>query len=90
VEWRPTSALTPRTIGATARLTAELKRVARSGYSTAIGELEAGYVAIGAPVRNHVGAVVATISLGGPSTRFTDSRLPRLAKQVREAASRIS
>lgn len=82
--------ITPRTIGTAGRLTAELKRVAKSGYSTAIGELEEGYVAIGAPVRNHVGAVVAAISLGGPSTRFTDSRLPRLAKQVREAAGRIS
>ena len=68
--------ITPRTIGTVQRLTAELKRVAKSGYSTAVGELEEGYVAIGAPVRNHIGAVVAAISLGGPSTRFTDSRLP--------------
>ena len=56
----------------------------------AIGELEEGYVALGAPVRNHEGRVVAAISLGGPSTRFTQSRVPRLARLVKEAADRAS
>jgi IclR family acetate operon transcriptional repressor len=82
--------LTPATIRSASRLSAELSRVARQGYSTAIGELETGYVALGAPVRRHDGGVVAAISLGGPSTRFTDARIPRLIKSVRESASRIS
>jgi DNA-binding IclR family transcriptional regulator len=67
-----------------------LSRVNRQGYSTAIDELEPGYVAIGAPVRRHDGRVVAAISLGGPSTRFTDTRLPGLTRAVREAGGRIS
>jgi len=82
--------LTPDTIRSASRLSAELSRVARQGYSTAIGELEAGYVALGAPVRRHDGSIVAAISLGGPSTRFTDTRIPGLLKSVRESASRIS
>ena len=82
--------LTPCTIGAAARLTTELARVSRQGYATAIGELEVGYVAIGAPVRNHEGMVVAAVSLWGPSTRFADARIPRLVKLVREAAGRVS
>ena len=82
--------LTPCTIGTAARLTTELVRVSRQGYATAIGELEVGYVAIGAPVRGHEGAVVAAVSLGGPSTRLTDTRLPRLVKLAREAAARVS
>ena len=82
--------LTPCTIRSATRLSAELARVSRQGYSTAIGELEAGYVALGAPVRRHDGTVVAAISLGGPSTRFTDVRLPGLIKSVRESAARIS
>ena len=82
--------LTPCTIRSVSRLAAELGRVSRLGYSTAIGELEAGYVAIGAPVRRHDGSVVAAVSLGGPSTRFTDARLPGLVKAVREAAERVS
>jgi DNA-binding IclR family transcriptional regulator len=64
--------------------------VLRQGYSTAIGELEAGYVAIGAPVRIHDGRVVAAISLGGPASRFTDARIPSLARAVREAAVQVS
>jgi DNA-binding IclR family transcriptional regulator len=64
--------------------------VSRQGYATADGELEAGYVAIGAPVRRHDGSTVAAISLGGPSTRFTEARIAGLIKAVREAAGRIS
>ncbi len=82
--------LTPVTITTPTRLAAELARVSRQGYSTAIGELEEGYVALGAPVLNHEGKVVAAVSLGGPSTRFTDPRTPRLVRLVREAADRIS
>lgn len=82
--------LTSNTIVASSRLTADLARVSKQGYSTAIGELEDGYVALGAPVRNHEGRVVAAISLGGPSTRFTQSRVPRLARLVKEAADRAS
>lgn len=82
--------LTPDTIRSASRLSAELVEVSKQGYSTAIGELEVGYVALGAPVRRHDGAVVAAISLGGPSTRFTDARLPALIRAVRESATRIS
>lgn len=82
--------VTPCTIRSAARLGAELARVSRQGYATAIGELEAGYVALGAPVRRHDGTVVAAVSLGGPSNRFTDARLPGLIKAVRDAAGRVS
>jgi IclR family transcriptional regulator, acetate operon repressor len=82
--------MTPKTIRSTSRLAAELARVSRQGYATANGELEAGYVAIGAPIRRHDGDTVAAISLGGPSSRFTEARLPGLIKAVREAAGRVS
>jgi DNA-binding IclR family transcriptional regulator len=82
--------LTPGTIRSAPRLMAELARVARQGYSTAAGELETGYVAIGAPVRRHDGTTIAAISLGGPSTRFTEARMPGLIRAVREAAAGVS
>jgi DNA-binding IclR family transcriptional regulator len=82
--------LTPATIRSASRLAAELARVSRQGYSTAVNELEEGYVALGAPVRRHDGRVVAAISLGGPGTRFTPARIPRLIRPLREAADRIS
>jgi DNA-binding IclR family transcriptional regulator len=82
--------LTSCTIRSARRLSAELHRVLRQGYSTAIGELEVGYVAIGAPVHLHDGRVAAAISLGGPASRLTDARIPSLARAVRDAAGRIS
>ncbi len=82
--------LTPCTVRSAARLATELARVSKQGYGTAIGELEAGYVALGAPVHRHDGVVIAAISLGGPSTRFTDARIPGLIKAVRDSAARIS
>jgi IclR family transcriptional regulator, acetate operon repressor len=82
--------LTPATIRSASQLAAELTRVARQGYSTAVNELEEGYVALGAPVRRHDGQIVAAISLGGPATRFTASQVPRLVRPLREAAARIS
>jgi DNA-binding IclR family transcriptional regulator len=82
--------LTPQTITSVARLNAELELVRERGWATAVEELEPGYVAVGAPVRNHLGAVVAAISSGGPSTPFTTPRIPRLARTVCDAAARIS
>jgi DNA-binding IclR family transcriptional regulator len=82
--------MTPCTIRSVSGLVSELSQVGRRGYATAIGELEVGYVAIGAPVRRHDGRVLAAVSLGGPSTRFTDARLPGLIKAVREAGGKIS
>jgi len=82
--------LTPRTITSAARLTAELNRVLKQGYATAIGEMEVGYVAVAAPVRNHAGRVVAALGLGGPSIRLTEGRIPELSLLVRQSATRIS
>jgi len=81
---------TERTITRLARFGQELAAVLEQGYGTAIEELEPGYVAIGAPVRNHAGRVVAAICLGGPSTRLSESRLPTLIRAVVQSAGRIS
>lgn len=82
--------LTAATIRTGSQLAAELARVSRQGFSTAVNELEDGYVALGAPVRRHDGRVIAAISLGGPATRFTAPRIRQLVPPLREAARRIS
>ena len=81
---------TPRTITTRQKLKAELNRVAKQGYATAIGELEVGYVAIGAPIRNNAQRVVAAICVGGPSSRLTEVRIPALVAELRQSADRIS
>ena len=81
---------TERTITSLARLERELAAVIRAGYATAVEELDLGYAALGAPVRDHSGRVVAAICLGGPAARLSTGRLPGLANRVMIAASRVS
>lgn len=81
---------TERTIATLAQLEAALDRAAHDGVSTAIEELELGYTAVAAPVKNHLGRTVAAVCLGGPSARLTQRRLPLLKRQVRAAADRLS
>jgi IclR family acetate operon transcriptional repressor len=82
--------LTPQTLNNAEALRTTLDRVRAEGHAVAVEELEAGFVAVAAPVRNVTRAVVAAISVGGPSVRLPPDRLPALAEQVRAAAERIS
>jgi DNA-binding IclR family transcriptional regulator len=81
---------TERTITDPARLDRELSRAIDRGWATAIEELEEGYVAVGAPVRDHDGRAVAAISVGGPAGRLTKERLAELGPRVVRAANRVS
>jgi IclR family acetate operon transcriptional repressor len=82
--------LGPNTITSRAVLARELAEVRRNGYAVCREEVEAGFVAVGAPVRNADGLVIAAISIGGPTARLTVARTMQLASLVRQAADRIS
>jgi IclR family acetate operon transcriptional repressor len=81
---------TARTIVTLAALERELARIRRRGYAVAVEELERGYVAVGAAVRDHEGLPLAAISVGGPRLRFPAARLATLGRRVRAAAARVS
>jgi DNA-binding IclR family transcriptional regulator len=81
---------TPNTLCRASLLRRELAQARRQGFAVAREELEAGFVAVGAPVRNFAGLVVAAVSVGGPSLRLTGARLDDLSAQVRAAAERVS
>lgn len=80
----------PRTITTRKRLLEELDRIWRLGYSTAIGELEEGFTAIAAPIRDHDGRVAAAMSLGGFKARMPRERIPELAALIIGACERVS
>ena len=82
--------LTPRTITDPTRLERELDGIRRRGYATAIEELETGYVAVGAPVRDPDGRGIAAISIGGPAARLTTRRIAEMGRRVVRAADRIT
>jgi DNA-binding IclR family transcriptional regulator len=73
--------LTPKTITVRSMLEEELVDVRRRGYAVTDEELELGLAAVAAPVRRREGAVVAAISVSGPSTRFSQQRFNDVAAQ---------
>lgn len=82
--------LTSKTITSHAALDRELAKAWKQGFATAVEEIEEGFAAIGAPVRNHEGRTVAAISVGGAKVRFTRARVAELTVRVQVAAAGIS
>ena len=81
---------TLKTIISRRDLDLELEQVRRQGYAIASEELEVGFTALAAPVRNHFGNVVAALSINGPSARLRPDVLRALVGPVCSAADRIS
>lgn len=83
-------ALTPNTIVTFEDFLRELDFVRAKGYAFDNEECEAGASCVAAPIRNHVGKIVAGVSVSGPSTRFEDDRLKELIGLLLETAEKIS
>lgn len=87
---QPLVQVTGQTLASPELLRQSLAQVRETGYAIAIEELEIGFSAIAAPVRNHDGQVIAALSINGPSARLTPERLRELVPLVVEAAARVS
>lgn len=81
---------TPNTITDRRKLEAELELIRRRGYAIDAGELEEGVHCIAVPVRDHSAEVAASISVSGPSSRLTLSRIGVLAPNVLRIAQALS
>jgi DNA-binding IclR family transcriptional regulator len=68
----------------------ELTKVREKGYAIDDEEFEDGLRCVGAPVRNHMGEVVAAISIAGPSFRVGGDNLPTLIRSVMTVADQLS
>lgn len=87
---RPLPRFTPATITDLPALEAELARASASGWASTREELELGLNAVAAPVRGHDGAVVAAVSVSGPSYRLGADRFEGVAAVVVGAGEEIS
>jgi IclR family transcriptional regulator, acetate operon repressor len=87
---RPLEALTACTVTDPAQLRRQLEEVRVRGYATIREELEEGLNAVAAPVRQSDGAVVAALSVSGPSFRVRPIDLPRLGRLTVDAAGAVS
>lgn len=61
----------------------------RTGYAASHGEHEEGLSSVAVPVRSRGGEVVAALSFGGPSARFTAERMPRFVASLAAAARTV-
>ncbi|WP_327698875.1 IclR family transcriptional regulator [Streptomyces sp. NBC_00459] len=80
----------PRGAGHLATLRTWIAEARDQGYAVSHGEREEGLSAVAVPVRGRSGAVVAALSFGGPSTRFTPERVTRFAAALRGAAGELA
>ncbi len=69
---------------------AELAEVRRRGYADVNGELSLDSWAVSAPVRDHTGAVVASLTISAPSDRFTPGLEAACIANVLEGAGELS
>jgi IclR family transcriptional regulator, acetate operon repressor len=86
----PLSASGPATIVDRDRLARELETVREQGYATIVDELEDGLSAVGAPVRDRGGAVIAALTVSGASLRLPPARLRLLGRVALDQARGLS
>jgi hypothetical protein len=90
IEGRGLRAYTLNTITSRAALKAELRRIGECGFAIDNEEYEEGLKCVGAPVRDHSGAVIAAVSVAGAAVRLEVQRIPALARSVMSAAADLS
>ena len=90
----PLQVMTDYTVTDMRRLRAELKLVRARRFAAAVDELELGLAAIAAPVIGAGGNVIAALSISGPTTRMSPSRIdelePRLVDEAQTLSDRLS
>lgn len=83
-------AYTQNTILHKDKLAEELRRIRKQGYALDNEELEIGLFCIASPVRNHLGDVIAAISISGPKVRLGKPRIKELIPVMIKTGSEIS
>ena len=82
--------LTAKTIIDRDAIKPQLLDIRRRGYAVTVDELEDGFTAIATVIRGSLGNVQGTLSICGPSNRFSPSRRAELGATLCHAAARLS
>jgi IclR family KDG regulon transcriptional repressor len=80
---RTLDAFTPATI-------VDPKRIRSQGYNVSHGDLDPGAFSVAAPIRDHGGRVIASVSVAGPQSRLTRDLEQLYIRMMVEAAGEIS
>ena len=84
------AALTPFTVTDKQLLRAQLDEARQQGWALSWEELEAGLVAVGAPITGRDGETIAAVSISGPTARIDRSQIEHLAMSVMDTTRRIA
>ncbi|HZG60084.1 MAG TPA: IclR family transcriptional regulator [Anoxybacillus sp.] len=68
----------------------ELAQVKQKGYALDLEENEYGIRCIAVPIFDHLGKVIAAVSVSGPTIRMTDERIEQLQARMRQIGKQIS
>jgi DNA-binding IclR family transcriptional regulator len=68
----------------------DVQRTRQQGYTVSLEDAALGIAAVGAPIRDHSGKIVAAISLSGLASRYDPQRIEQLAQIVTANASALS
>jgi DNA-binding IclR family transcriptional regulator len=83
-------ASTPYTLTTLDQLIEDAHCTRQQGYAVSINDATIGIAAVGAPVYDHHGRVVASVSLSGLAHRYAPDRLGEIAQVITNAADRFS
>jgi DNA-binding IclR family transcriptional regulator len=67
-----------------------IDQAAAQGFAVSHGEREEGLSAVAVPLEGRSGAVVAALTLSGPTVRFTDDRVAEFTAALLAAATRMN
>lgn len=87
---RTLTGYTPRTVTSIDQLTQVCADIKRLGFSTDEAEYQEGIRCVAAPIRDRDSAVIGSIGISAPMTRFPKERLAKCAEQVMDAARAIT
>ena len=72
------------------RLREWIDEAAEQGFAVSNGEREEGLSAVAVPILGRSGTVVASLSLSGPTVRFTEDRIAAFVKDLLAAAAQMN
>jgi DNA-binding IclR family transcriptional regulator len=81
---------TENTLSTLEQLRQDVRQTRSQGYVVSLEDVTPGIRAVGAPIRDHSGRIVAAISLSGLAARFGPERIPELARILVANTERIS
>jgi IclR family KDG regulon transcriptional repressor len=81
---------TPNTLVEPERIKEHLYRIRTQGYAIDDEEHELGIRCIAVPIRNHLGKVIAAVSVSGPTLRMTREKMDLVIPKIIEVGKGIS